>query len=203
MFRASLIPLVAMACLVGGCDSKDSALDPRYLISPAICPVCFEKVLFDESSEEKPSRTATRNDREVKTLDPHLVISPPAHPIDIEDVWDRDPSENEIVITGRVGGGKSPIANKVFAFFLTDINVPFCTGQARCSTPWDYCEQRSQQSVRPMLVKIVDDDGSIVRGAARSLLDIKELDVVAVRGVLQTTFAGSTCFVANGIYVYR
>lgn len=54
-----------------------------------------------------------------------------------------------------------------------------------------------------MLVKLVDDDGNAIQGAARGLLDIKEMDVVAVRGVLKTTFAGSLCFVANGIYVYR
>jgi hypothetical protein len=204
MSRMTLILLSAIPVLLDGCDSKDDLFDPRYLVSPAICPKCIESVLLPRARSEKESTAAEgRFDRQVNELDTRYRISPPAHPMDIDAAIERDPSDQEILVTGRVGGGKSPISNNFCAFFLTDVKWQPCARRGLCVTPWDYCEVKSRESIRTMLVKLVDDDGNAIQGAARGLLDIKEMDVVAVRGVLKTTFAGSLCFVANGIYVYR
>lgn len=204
MSRMTLILFSAILVLLGGCDSKDVSIDPRDLVSPAICPKCIESVLLPRASSEKESTAAGEIiDRQTNAIDTRYRISPPAHPIDVDAAIEGAPSDQEILVTGRVGGGKSPISNNFCAFFLTDVKWQPCAPRGLCVTPWDYCEVKSRESIRTMLVKLVDDDGNAVQGTARGLLDIKELDVVAVRGVLKTTFAGSLCFVANGIYVHR
>jgi hypothetical protein len=52
-----------------------------------------------------------------------------------------------------------------------------------------------------LLVKLVDDRGSIVPGGARELLGIKELQTVVVRGTAARDEAGNATLLAEAVHV--
>lgn len=50
-------------------------------------------------------------------------------------------------------------------------------------------------------MKVVDEDGNIVKGDAKSLLSVKELATVVVRGKARRDEAGNLTVEATGIHV--
>jgi hypothetical protein len=108
----------------------------------------------------------------------------------------------EIVVVGRIGGSTQPWSEGVAAFTIVDPALKACNqipGDA-CKTPWDYCcEPNLKESTA--LVKVVDDGGNVVKSDARTLLALKELDTVVVKGKSQRDDAGNLTILARGIYV--
>ncbi|MDP7019926.1 MAG: hypothetical protein QGG36_29275 [Pirellulaceae bacterium] len=53
------------------------------------------------------------------------------------------------------------------------------------------------------MIKVVDDNGALVKAEARSLLDVKELSTVVVSGKAQRDDAGNLTVLASGVYVKK
>ena len=51
------------------------------------------------------------------------------------------------------------------------------------------------------MVKVVDENGSLVKADARELLKVKELTTVVVTGEAQRDDAGNLTLLASGVYV--
>jgi hypothetical protein len=51
------------------------------------------------------------------------------------------------------------------------------------------------------LVKVVDENGSLVKADARELLHVKELSTVVVKGKALRDDAGNLTILASGVYV--
>ena len=53
------------------------------------------------------------------------------------------------------------------------------------------------------MVKVVDENGSLVKADARELLKVKELSTVVVKGKAQRDEAGNLTVLASGVYVKK
>ena len=53
------------------------------------------------------------------------------------------------------------------------------------------------------LVKVVDENGSLVKVDAKGLLDVKELSTVVIKGKAQRDDAGNLTVLASGVYVKK
>jgi hypothetical protein len=108
----------------------------------------------------------------------------------------------EIVVVGRIGGSTQPWSEGIAAFTIVDPALKACNqipGDA-CKTPWDYCCEPNLKA-STALVKFVDNGGNVVKADARTLLALKELDTVVVKGKSQRDDAGNLTILARGIYV--
>ena len=108
----------------------------------------------------------------------------------------------EIVVVGRIGGSSDPWNEGLAAFTIVDPSLKACSdipGDA-CPTPWDYCCEPNLKT-STALVKVVDDSGNVVKADARTLLALKELDTVVVRGKAQRDDAGNLTILASGVHV--
>ena len=51
------------------------------------------------------------------------------------------------------------------------------------------------------MIKIVDENGSLVKTNAQELLDVKELSTVVVKGTAKRDDAGNLTVLASGVFV--
>jgi hypothetical protein len=111
-------------------------------------------------------------------------------------------ADENVVVVGRIGGDVKPWVEGMAAFLLTDTSMTPCSERAgdSCPTPWDYCCEVDRLKDAKVMVKLVDQQGQIVKNDARQLLDIKELDTVVVRGRAQRDEAGNLTILADGVY---
>ena len=116
-----------------------------------------------------------------------------------EDAKDGD----NVVIEGRIGGDVDPWIEGRAAFTIVDGSLKACSdipGDA-CETPWDYCCETDKLPTGTALVKVVDENGTLIDTDARKLLPVKELSTVVVQGKAQRDEAGNLTVLATGIFV--
>jgi hypothetical protein len=70
-----------------------------------------------------------------------------------------------------------------------------------CEKPWDYCCETHKLANATALVKVLDDQGDIVKAGARSLLNVQELSTVIVQGTAKRDDSGNLTVLANGVFV--
>ena len=114
-----------------------------------------------------------------------------------EKVQDGEP----VAIIGRVGGEEKPWVDGLAAFTIVDPSLQLCT--EGCATPWDYCCDTDVLPKASATVKFVDINGKVISEDARTLLGIKELATVVVKGRAKRDDAGNLTVLADGIYVKR
>ena len=112
-----------------------------------------------------------------------------------ETVQDGEP----VAIVGRVGGEEKPWIDGLAAFTIVDPSLEPCT--EGCETPWDYCCDTDKLPKASATVKFVDTDGKVISKDARTLLGIKELATVVVKGRAKRDEAGNLTVLADGVYV--
>jgi hypothetical protein len=108
-----------------------------------------------------------------------------------------------VVVVGRIGGSEHPWVEGRAAFSLVDASLKACSDIPGdpCPTPWDYCCETHNLPSSTAMVKLVDDQGDVVRADARSLLDVSGLSTVVVRGTAVRDEAGNLTILADGVYV--
>ena len=130
----------------------------------------------------------------------------PAEPADSQDVIatrtssrDQDP----VVVVGRIGGSANPWVKGRAAFSIVDSSLKACSDIPgdKCRAPWDYCCETDKLVEATALVKIVDQQGQLLRTDARQLLDLAELQTVVVRGTAERDDAGNLTILASGVFV--
>ena len=111
----------------------------------------------------------------------------------------------DVLVVGRIGGGANPWVEGRAAFSLVDASLKACSdipGNA-CETPWDYCCETPKLPSSIALIKVVDEDGNLVRADAREFLKVKELSTVVVQGKAQRDDTGNLTILATGVYVKK
>ncbi len=109
-----------------------------------------------------------------------------------------------LVMVGRIGGSANPWIESRAAFMLLDASMTIavegeeaegelCTG--------DCCA--NERLACTALVKVVDSQGNLIPVDSRSLLGVKELDMVVVKGRAQKDESGNFVLLASGIYIRR
>lgn len=111
---------------------------------------------------------------------------------------------DDIVIVGRIGGEKPWVKGRA-AFTVVDNSLKACSDRPgdECKTPWDYCCETEKLPTSTALVKVIDADGKLVAADAKSLLDVKELSTVFVKGKAKRDDAGNLTVLATGVYVKK
>jgi len=118
-----------------------------------------------------------------------------------EDASDGD----DVVIVGRIGGSENPWIDGRAAFSIVDGSLKACSDVPgdNCEKPWDYCCETSKLPTATALVKVVEENGELVKADAKGLLDVKELSTVVVKGKAKRDEAGNLTVLASGVYVKR
>ncbi len=131
----------------------------------------------------------------------YLAKSEPAGAIPVGESRESTKDDDEVVLIGRIGGSASPFVDGIAAFTIVDPKVPSCTDEEGCPTPWDYCCQQNAVKENIATVKIVDPEGTIVSEDARTVLGIKELDLVVVHGKAKRDEQGNLAVMADQVFV--
>lgn len=110
---------------------------------------------------------------------------------------------DEIVIEGRIGGDEKPWIDGQAAFMVVDNSLSPCSAEEKCPTPWDYCCSLNELPGCKALVKIVDANGKTVASDAKTLLGVKELTTVVIKGKAKKDEAGNLTVLASGVFVRK
>ena len=112
---------------------------------------------------------------------------------------------DEVTLVGRIGGGKNPWVEGKAAFTLVDNSLEACSDIPgdRCPTPWDYCCRTPKLPDSTALVKVIDENGDLVKADARKLLGVTELSTVIAKGKAERDEAGNLTVLASQVYVKK
>jgi len=129
----------------------------------------------------------------------YLLSAEPAGARSVTDVRMDAPDKAQVVVVGRIAGGKEPLVAGRAAFTIVDLALEPCEDES----PWVYCCTPPEDLAQAMvLVKFVDGDGKTLTQDARTLLGVKEWTTVVVHGHVQRDEAGQLrAIVADGLFV--
>ncbi|PQO45992.1 hypothetical protein [Blastopirellula marina] len=133
----------------------------------------------------------------------YVLAEEPTGAIGVAEARDKAEDEKEVIVVGRIGGSSNPWIENRAAFSLVDQSLKACSdieGDA-CETPWDYCCETDKLPGATALIKVVDADGEIVKEDARTLLGVKELSTVVVKGKADRDDDGNLTILASNIFV--
>ena len=109
----------------------------------------------------------------------------------------------EVVLFGRIGGGKVPFVEGRAMFMLADRSIPSCVEKhgPGCATPWDYCcEPKETVLAGTATVQLVGADGRPLKVGLEGVRGLKPLAEVVVTGKVSS--AGENVVIdATGIYI--
>jgi hypothetical protein len=116
---------------------------------------------------------------------------------------------DDVVIVGRIGGGKNPWVDGRAAFQIVDPSLPACSDEkadgepCSCKTPWDYCCETDKLPAAMALVQFVESDGTVVKHDARKVFELEELQTVVVKGKAKRDDSGNLTIMAEGMFVRK
>lgn len=132
-----------------------------------------------------------------------LMSEEPAEAQEVIHVRENAKHGDDVLIVGRIGGGANPWIDGRAAFTIVDNSLKACSDIPgdQCEQPWDYCCETGKLPSSTALVKVVDEQGNLVKADARQLLHVKELSTVIARGEAQRDDDGNLTVLARAVYV--
>jgi hypothetical protein len=123
---------------------------------------------------------------------PYLLMADLPEALDVFSAKEKGEGE-EVMVWGRVreeveGSG---------AFTIIDDTIDYCgRGQEDCGcpTPWDYCCELDKVPDASLAVEIRNAKGDVVDVGAT---DMRRLDLIAIKGILQKTESGGLILVSK------
>lgn len=129
--------------------------------------------------------------------------SEPAGAVSVVDAQKAAPKD-EVVVVGRVRMFVGGLA----AFTMVDTSVAYCGDpkaskdqkemEAVCETPWDYCCHEQEAADKQIAVVVPGVGSSAAKG---SIPELRNLDLVVVKGRLMKDKAGNVELAATGWYL--
>jgi hypothetical protein len=175
----------------------------KWLLGLATC--CLAIVLLSgcnqasSPSAGSPGSTLTSPDKAK-----YVLTVEPAGAKAVMEVRQQAKDGDEIVVMGKIGGSIDPFVKGRAAFTIVDSSFVPCSAKEgdNCPTPWDFCCSTKEELARgTALIKVVDEQGQPVAQDAESLLGVKPLKTVVVRGRAKRDQAGNLTVLATGLYV--
>ena len=150
-----------------------------------------------------PSATETESNGPSIDGTKFLLTAEPDGAEDVIAVREAAQDGDEVLVVGRIGGDAEPWIKDRAAFKIVDNSLKACSDIPgdKCPIPWDYCCETDKLPTGTALVKVVDENGDLVKSDARQLLNVKELSTVIVKGTAQRDDAGNLTVLASRIYV--
>ncbi len=177
----------------------------QFLLLPLVSCLLPLAGCSEEASTPTPSEPPSSSSASTVDGAKYLLTTEPEGAGDVIKVREDAADGEEVVIVGRIGGSSNPWIEGRAAFSIVDGSLKACSdieGDS-CPMPWDYCCETSKLPNATALVKIVDEDGELVKADARELLPVKELSTVIVKGKAQRDDAGNLTILATGIFVQK
>ncbi|WP_417383271.1 hypothetical protein [Gimesia sp.] len=153
----------------------------------------------EQSTSNEPTASESATTTKV------LLTSEPAGAEEVIAARQSAEDDAEVVVVGRIGGSENPWVDGRAAFSIVDNSLKACSdieGDG-CEKPWDYCCETDKLPTATALVKVVNQDGTLINEDARKLLNLKELQTVVVKGKAKRDDAGNLTVFANGIFVRK
>jgi len=159
--------------ILGGCSSKPASTSPPVTSGP--------------SQEGKQ----------------YLLTGEPQDARDVIAMRSSVKDGQDVVVVGRIGGSDEPFVEDVAAFTIVDRSLQACSDVPgdNCPTPWDYCCRTDALPEASVLVKVVDESGSLIPVGARELLGLGYLQTVVVQGTARRDEAGNVTVLASALHV--
>lgn len=130
----------------------------------------------------------------------YVAASEPAGAVAVGTARESVKDDEDVVLVGRVGGSEKPFVDGVAAFTIVDPKVPHCAPDEGCETPWDYCCEQNAVKNNIAMVKVVDGLKPVMTDA-KTLLGVKELNIVVVKGKAKRDDAGNLTVLAEQVFV--
>jgi len=156
---------------------------------------------------QQPTQATARSVSPTPPIDTarYLLPEEPDGAVGVMIAREEAKDQDEIVLVGRIGGQKNPWIEGRAAFLMIDAAMTI-VADGEMSEEGQVCMDDCCASLRTectTLVKVVDDQGSVLAVDARKLLNASENDMVVVKGRVQRDEEGSFSVAANGVYVRR
>ena len=134
----------------------------------------------------------------------YVLASEPAGAIGVVTAREEVEDDQAVVIVGRIGGSAKPWIEGRAAFVLADAAAlaEACADghcEEGCTKPC--CARDKELFSSTALVKFIDEQGRTLPLDARQLFNIKEKDMVVVRGIAKRDDAGNLTVLADGLYL--
>ena len=107
----------------------------------------------------------------------------------------------EVVVVGRVGGGKSAFTENRAMFTLVDSELDPCPDEEGCPTPWDYCCYDPRDIHHASVTVEVHEGGRMMKVGVKDDHGLDHLKTVTVKGTLTKDDSDNYILVASGIHV--
>ncbi|MGB7160400.1 MAG: hypothetical protein WBD40_20195, partial [Tepidisphaeraceae bacterium] len=111
---------------------------------------------------------------------------------------------DEIIVRGRIGGSKDPLAANRAILTLLDSAVPTCekSPMDTCPTPWDACcEPPETLAANTATIQVVDATGRPLKTGLGGVNGIEPMKELVIIGRVKGQEANALIIEATGIYV--
>jgi len=164
---------------------------------------CLGVILAVGCTQQDPSASRAAGSGSAVDGSKFLLSEEPSGAEDVIAVRNSAEDGDDVLVVGRIGGSENPWTEGRAAFSVVDGSLKACSDIPgdKCATPWDYCCATDKLPTAAALVKVVDENGELVKADARELLNVKELSTVVVRGKAQRDDAGNLTVLASGVYI--
>ena len=152
---------------------------------------------------ENPSGNASTGGGTAGAESDYLLAVEPSGAVGVVEARETIQNDDEVTLVGRIGGDAKPFVKGTAAFTIVDLSLKPCPDDEGCPAPWDYCCDFDKLPSHKAMVKVVDDQGSLVSVDAKELLGVEELATVVVRGRAKRDEAGNLTVLADGVYLRK
>jgi hypothetical protein len=134
-----------------------------------------------------------------------FATTPPPGAVDIPTARKSAKDGQLIVVKGRVGGQKEPLAANRAILTLADLSLPTCdkSPMDKCTTPWDSCcEPKEKVAANSVSVQVTGPDGKPLKTTLAGAQGIAPLKQIIVAGIARSAPDGKALTIeAKQIYV--
>ncbi len=135
-----------------------------------------------------------------------FLASEPAGAAFVEAAKKAAKAGDEIVIRGRIGGSESPFVENRAVFTIVGPGIKACSDIEGdlCEMPWDYCCETAETiAAHSATIRVVDDQGALIRASVKGKGGVKELSDVIVKGKVAQAQGAVLVVHASGIFVAK
>ncbi len=134
----------------------------------------------------------------------YLLNEEPAAVVSITDLVTPIPDTMDVALVGKIGGVSEPWTKGRAEFVIVDPVVLMEEEQHGDGCDCHFCQdEKGSTLLGRALVRFVDESGEVVAIDARRLFDVKESQMVVVRGKAKSDPLGNLTVAADGMYIRR
>ena len=161
----------------------------------------------DNRTKETASAAKTETAQAADVLPAALIATtrPSATPQDVVAAKKSAKDGQQVVVRGRIGAQKDPLAANRAIMTIADTSLPTCdkTPMDQCPTPWDSCCQPQEDlTARSATVQVVGGDGRPLKASLKGAGGMKPGSEVVVAGTAKVPPGGGDNLIIEASQIY-